>query len=362
MDSIDRVNNAFNHKDADRTPIFEYVLTGNIPSVLLNRKHICFNDADGGWDARVKENGLINSVDAYVKDRLDLARILNHDLLYVYPNPPAVSGIAPNIPVKDLYAGDPVEHMRLRNEKRLNNIDNGICDPDGIFYVYESINREMRIRNAGYELFAPAYFHGVWTDTDLMQTMLLDPETARIHFGVCTELCFKRMDLLKQYGIKIVGIGGDFAGNRPIISAESYRAFIMPEIKKCADYARKLGMWAVNTSDGALWYVIDDFLINTGVDAYMEIDMGAGMDLQKLKSGYGDKITFMGNMDCGNALSFMDCASIRELTVSCIEYGWGDGGHIFTASNAITDSVPVQNYLAMVNAYNDYFSLPVIKI
>ena len=52
---------------------------------------------------------------------------------------------------------------------------------------------------------------------------------------------------------------------------------------------------------------------------------------------------------------------MQEMKFEILEKGWGQGGHIFTASNSITASVPLQNYLAMVNAYREYFRLPELK-
>jgi uroporphyrinogen decarboxylase len=103
-------------------------------------------------------------------------------------------------------------------------------------------------------------------------------------------------------------------------------------------------------------------LQGSGVDGYLEIDLHAGMELKKLKDGYGERITFLGNMDCGNTLSFSSPEDIRHETVKCLEDGLGNGGHIFTASNAITDSVPIENYYAMVNAYKDFWKQPRLEI
>jgi hypothetical protein len=67
-------------------------------------------------------------------------------------------------------------------------------------------------------------------------------------------------------------------------------------------------------------------------------------------------------MDSGNVLSFSSPDEISRLTIECLEAGWGDGGHLFTASNAITASVPLNHYLAMVNAYRRFFDLPLISL
>ena len=159
----------------------------------------------------------------------------------------------------------------------------------------------------------------------------------------------------------MIGIGGDFAGNSPLISPESYRTFIMPELKKLSDMIHSAGAYAVNASDGNLWSVIDDFLLGTGVDGYLEIDLHAGMELKKLKKSFGDRITFLGNLDCGNTLSFASPEEVRKAVFKCLEEGSGNGGHILTASNAITDSVPMGNYIALANTYREYFNLEKIQ-
>jgi uroporphyrinogen-III decarboxylase len=156
-------------------------------------------------------------------------------------------------------------------------------------------------------------------------------------------------------------VGGDFAGNRPLISPDAYRTFIVPEVREVARRVHQAGLWAVNASDGNLWSVIGDFLFGCEVDGYLEIDLHAGMDLQRLKSAYGDRITFFGNLDCGNVLSFGTPEEVRRHVVECLEAGAGRGGHILCASNAITASVPRANYLALLAAYRSFFGLPALK-
>ena len=195
-----------------------------------------------------------------------------------------------------------------------------------------------------------------------MQSMILEPELAHRHFQLATRNTLHQVDYYLQLGLRLIGVGGDFAGNRPLISPTAYREFILPEVRTMARRVHAGGGYAVNASDGNLWSVIDDFLLGTEVDAYLEIDLNAGMDLHRLKAQFGNRITFLGNMDCGNTLSFATPESIRQQTRACLEAGLGDGGHIFCASNAITASVPLANYLAMLNAYREFFGLPDFKL
>ena len=198
--------------------------------------------------------------------------------------------------------------------------------PQDSLLVYDLLKNEMAKRGLDLPILAPAYFHGIWTDSDLMQVMLIEPEAAREHFRLATGGALAVIADYARLGIEMIGIGGDFAGTRLLISPESYRSFIVPEVRACADAVRAAGAWSVNASDGDLWPVMDDFLLGCGVDAYLEIDMGAGMDLAKLRQRYGARITFLGNMDCGRILSFSSPEEIARVTRKILEAGGTGGG------------------------------------
>ncbi len=362
MTSRERVCAAFAHGQPDRTPLFEYVLLPPVAESVLGGPFVEYLAGMEPWLDLARESGFENALRRYAKGRAAIAERLGHDLLFVSPNP--VPG-APYMydPLSELGArfevdreGDPVERLRARNG-RVRQTMMGALPPDSLL-VYDFLREEMARRELDLPILAPAYFHGIWTDVDLMQVMLIEPEVAREHFHLATR---RTMSVIADYarrGIEMIGIGGDFAGTRLLISPESYRVFIVPEVRACAEAVRRAGAWSVNASDGDLWPVMDDFLVGCGVDAYLEIDMGAGMDLARLKREYGARITFFGNMDCGKILSFSPSEEIGRVTRQILDAGGSEGGHVFTASNAITSSVPLGNYLAMVNAYRDYFGIP----
>jgi hypothetical protein len=353
MTSRQRVEAALSHRAPDRTPVFEYVLLSPLADRLLGRTYggdpVHWGDlvAELGWEGAVRRRAL---------DQLELAVRLGHDLMYVVPVPPppttrglaaAASGPPPALPPED-----PVAAMARRNEAA------AAAPPpdDRPLSVYRVLQEEMAHRDLDLPVLAPAYGHGVWTDVDLMQTLLLAPEVAATHFGLATARCLAMIERYLDLGIRLIGIGGDFAGTRPIIAPAAYRQFIVPQVRACASRIHARGGWAINASDGDLWSVIDDFLIGCQVDAYLEIDWYAGMDLGRLKAAYGERITFFGNLDCGTVLSFATPAEVRQHTLDCLRAG-GGSGHILCASNAITASVPLTNYLAVVNAYRDTFNL-----
>ena len=365
MNHRERVEAALRHHEPDRTPMFEYVLYPPVASDILRTEFIDYTDNALGWIQRAKAVEWRRELDRYVTDRLDLAQKLDHDMLYVCPNPAPrdleVSGHAEQEPqaFAGMMDGDPVQRVRDRNTKAR---AAGFAVDDDRLTVYRLLSTEMQRRGVDLPILAPAYRHGLWTDSDLMQTMALSPEVAHEHFRIATERSLATIGAYLQLGIQLVGVGGDFAGKRPMVSPQMYRDFIVPEVRKCTTAIQAAGGWAVNASDGDLWRVIDDFLLGCNVDGYLEIDMFAGMDMARLKEQFGDRITFFGNMDCGNVLSFSQPEDIARITIEIIQAGSGHGGHIFCASNAITKSVPTENYMAMVNAYRRHFDLPEIAV
>ncbi len=344
MNSRERVIAALSHREPDRTPVFEYVLLPPVADQLLGHPYAADPDR---WDALVAEAGWEEAVRRNAADRLELALRLGHDMMYVWPPPlPACAPPPPPIP-------DPVEAMRRRNERT------ALAPPpgDAEMLIYALLKAEMARREVDLPVLAPAYLHGVWTDVDLMQTMLLAPDVARQHFRLSTRRALALVDRYAALGLDLAGVGGDFAGTKLIISPQAYRAFIVPEVREVSRRAHAHGLYAVNASDGDLWPVLDDFLYGCEVDGYLEIDMHAGMDLRRLKQEHGARITFLGNLDCGITLSFGAEDEVRQHTLDCLEAGHGGGGHILCASNAIAASVPLRNYLAVVNAYRDWCGL-----
>jgi hypothetical protein len=361
MTSRERVEAAFSHRQPDRTPIFEYVLLPPLAATILGRPLEEYLGGMEPWLESARESGFEPALRRYARDRVDLAEKLGHDMLFVSPNP--VPGASYSYdPLSELGAqfnverdGDPVRRLQERNRRVSGTMLGDL--PQDSFLVYHFLREEMARRDTDLPILAPAYFHGIWTDSDLMQVMLIEPEVAKEHFHLATRRAMAVIADYSRIGVEMIGIGGDFAGTRLLISPQAYRDFIVPEVRACADRVRALGARSVNASDGDLWPVIDDFLSGCGVDAYLEIDMGAGMEISRLKAIYGRRITFLGNMDCGRILSFSSEQEIRTVTRAIVEDGRDGGGHIFTASNAITASVSPANYLAMVNAYRDCFEL-----
>lgn len=359
MTSRQRIEASLRHEQPDRTPVFEYVLLTPIEDLLLGRPACDYVGNPVEWNRQLSARGWEHALRQCATDRVDLACKLGHDMMYVVPNPiPPKNPLTPTSTPAEL-PDDPVERLRRRNELAAlfpHTVE------DESFAIYRFLQEEMERRGLDLPILAPAYAHGVWTDVDLMQTMVLDPEVAHEHFAHATGRSLSLINAYLDLGLDQIGIGGDFAGNVPLISPKLYREFIVPEIHVLSRHLHAAGAWAVNASDGDLWSVIEDFLLECEVDGYLEIDQRAGMDLRRLKTTYGDRVTFYGNLDCGSLLTFAMPEEVKRETAQCLEWGFGSGGHIFCVSNAITASVRIENYLAMINVYREVFGLEVFEL
>jgi len=77
-------------------------------------------------------------------------------------------------------------------------------------------------------------------------------------------------------------------------------------------------------------------------------------DIYALKEKYGDKICFVGNIDLAGVLSFGTPEEVMEDTRKHIDKLAPGGGYVVASSHSITDDVPPQNYIAMIETAQTY--------
>ena len=66
----------------------------------------------------------------------------------------------------------------------------------------------------------------------------------------------------------------------------------------------------------------------------------------------------MGNVDCGDLLSFGTRNEVREAVKECIRKAGKGGGYICMSSNSIHGAVKPENYVEMIKAIRDYGKYP----
>jgi uroporphyrinogen decarboxylase len=80
-------------------------------------------------------------------------------------------------------------------------------------------------------------------------------------------------------------------------------------------------------------------------------------NIYELKKEYEGKITFFGNIDIAGVLSFGKPKDVIEDTKKHIDHLAHGGGYVVASSHSIIDTVPFENYIAMIQTaqtYTDY--------
>jgi uroporphyrinogen decarboxylase len=184
--------------------------------------------------------------------------------------------------------------------------------------------------------------------------LLDEPETIKTLIQMSVDINLEMAKEAVKRGIKIIYTGDDFAYNSgPIISPRQFRDIFFPELRRVVKGFKELGLLVIKHTDGNIMPIID-MIIDSGFDCLDPIDPIAGMNLQQIKSDYGNKISIKGNVDCSSTLSFKSVAETIEETKNCLSIGMPGGGYILSSSNSIHSAVKPENYMAMLDTVQKY--------
>jgi uroporphyrinogen decarboxylase len=145
----------------------------------------------------------------------------------------------------------------------------------------------------------------------------------------------------------------------PFISPALYDEFILPVIVEHVDLIHSLGATAVYTSDGNHWPIKEAFFFRSGIDGYKEVDRAAGMTWPRLnEEGVSDEVCVIGNIDARYTLCLSSPAEVRAEVIECLSFGrQTPGGHILHASHSVHEDVKIENYIAAIDAYREFFGI-----
>jgi uroporphyrinogen decarboxylase len=191
---------------------------------------------------------------------------------------------------------------------------------------------------------------------NLLLRMVTDPEFVQALLARITALCKEHMgNFLREAGdaMDMIKIGDDLGGQqRPLISPAMYRRLLKPFHADFIAFIKERTRAKVFFhSDGDVFDLVEDF-IEIGVDILNPIQTSAGKmgQLVELKQRYGKNLVFCGGIDTQTILSHGTPQAVRAEVqrVSAI-LGKG-GGYLLSAVHTITDNVPAENVLALVEA------------
>lgn len=150
--------------------------------------------------------------------------------------------------------------------------------------------------------------------------------------------------------------GTDFgAQNSLFISRQSYRDLFKPFHKAINDWLHRNTGWKTFIhSCGSVVELIPDF-IEAGFDILNPVQTAAaGMDPKGLKERFGEQIVFWGGgVDTQRTLPFGTPEEVKTEVRDRVEIFGRGGGFIFSAVHNIQAGIPVENLVAMFEAFRE---------
>jgi uroporphyrinogen decarboxylase len=206
---------------------------------------------------------------------------------------------------------------------------------------------EMSCRIRGYEQF--------------YEDLLLRPELACRLMDKLVEckISFyeKAAELLGQ-AIQFVREGDDIGSQESLlISPALYRNYLKPRHRRLFEAQKAIfpaPFYGFFHSDGAIYELIPDF-IEAGVEVLNPVQVtGPGMNLTRLKTEFGERITFWGGgVDTQHVLPRGTPAEVKADVRKRIKALAPGGGTIFGAIHNILGDVPPENILAMWEVFRE---------
>jgi uroporphyrinogen decarboxylase len=96
-----------------------------------------------------------------------------------------------------------------------------------------------------------------------------------------------------------------------------------------------------------------EWLIEIGIDGINPMDP-SGIDYRDYKKRFGDRITLFGNIDIEWPLAHGSPMEVERDVIEHMDVLKSGGRYIAGSSHSITNYVPWQNFVAMINSIHTY--------
>ena len=188
-----------------------------------------------------------------------------------------------------------------------------------------------------------------------LELLIDDPEWLTDMYKADTDLVIWGFEELYSRGVEFDGlwVWGDVAyRSGPFMSPAMYRELVMPHHKRLCDAAHAKGCEVIYHGCGNNNQIVPD-LIDAGVDCLQPLEVKAGMDIRQLKKDYGDRLSFMGNIDARLYQANDKDALARELEekISIAKQG---GGYVYHSDHSVPPGTDLDTYKFVLQCADEY--------
>ena len=158
---------------------------------------------------------------------------------------------------------------------------------------------------------------------------------------------YERILMAADGQIDILKTHDDYGTQRGLLfSVDMWQDYFAENTKKLCDLAHKYGAYFMQHSCGAVSELIPH-LIGCGIDILDPIQKLPGLEPDRLKAAYGDRLTFHGGIDTQYILPLGTPQEVAQETEIFIETLNRSGGYILSASQDLEGDVPAENVAAL---------------
>lgn len=365
MNSKERIQTVFNHKEADRVPVTCWY-TPEVRRKLEERYHRK-NSGSGSFFGR--------------DESLDLELFLGSDVICLAKGIPTIH-YRDFEPGKNTYLTEWGLLMKKVPYKT----------PDGEGYYTEIIDYPFRDKNnfskftfpdpndvdfekdiGIIEKYGKDYYISALVGSSTWEgfTYLRGIENALIDLVTDKDFASEVMDLINNYhitlgkkyvklGVDSIFLSDDVGSERAMLmSPELFREIIKPKLGFFISEMKKenKNIKVIWHSDGYIWDIIDD-LVEIGVDVLNPIQPEC-MNVVKIKRRWGKKLSMWGSISNQWTLPFGSKKDVENEVIDRIKFCAPGGGLLIAPTHLLQVDVPLENIEALFNSVKKYGKYPI---
>jgi len=138
----------------------------------------------------------------------------------------------------------------------------------------------------------------------------------------------------------------------PMLDPRFYRSWLFPWYRQMKAISLQHDMPFILHSDGLLWPIMTD-LLDIGFNALHPIEPKV-MDISEVKRRIGSRVCLIGNVGLDYPLARGTPDEVDLAVKELIQIAAPGGGFCLGSSNTVTNYVPFENYVAMIEACRKY--------
>ncbi len=378
----ERVFAALEHREPDRIPWGEHSIDYNVYEDILGRETLVqakMKLTEAYWEGRRDE-----IVECYKRDRLDLIRALEMDIVFVNRVPPKgyhpdpmekLDEVTYRDPHGNLYRISSTTHDLMpykRNvekyapptieslQEQIDRLDEQpIGDPDDSCweFVHHAV-KEMKDTHFIMVMCGDLAFPGFGaTEEDVWMSLLLEPEICKKIAELRGKQLVREVQLFAKLGVDGIMPCGDLGSSTGLLaSPEIYREMVYPWHKAHVEEAHRHGLMVLKHCCGHTWPVIDE--LAEVYDAYEGIQASGGMDIRKLKERVGDRICLWGGI-WHEHIILGSVEDIRNDARYAFQYAAPGGGYIMGSTHSLAVDAKRENILEMKRCRDEWGNYPI---